>query len=367
MKLRTLLPLLSLLWAINAAAFTHGQLSETITWELTDSVLRITGSGPMPSFDTSSTVSIPWAAGQLPSCISRIEIGEGITEVGAFTFSSVRLPKAVKAVKDSEEEYRQTIPYCNLRSVSLPSTLKKIHRNAFTRLPITAIRLPEGLEEIGYGAFANTDLRGVKLPSTIKRLGNEAFAGCPSLQGVDMNSLHIGLPGGFLYDCEHLRMILHTQNLRGIKPSTFNATVFQQFPEEDLMEMFRSDGVENYLKTHLPDRKTYAGTDEQYQALRDGLIDEFYVKEAKNETFMFNVDTIVMDPYDSENGSTILHTTNSGDLLLQCTPEQYAQLRDDWENLRHKIRPTYFPSAGRVTLQFATVQIPPAKLIAAPI
>lgn len=86
-------------------------------------------------------------------------IREGTTEIGASFLSS----------------YRSYAYY--LKSVQLPSTLKRIGGGAFSSASqLTSITLPEGLEEIADRAFSGcTGIESLQLPSTLKVIGDRAF------------------------------------------------------------------------------------------------------------------------------------------------------------------------------------------------
>ncbi len=342
------------------AAPRSGKVNKNITWELTDSVLHIRGTGPMTSYTPTSFKQIPWLDDQVARGINAIVIEEGITEVGNYAFGFLSEIKETRTEADrySEAAKIPTVKYYKVRSLSLPSTLRKIGKNAFSKLPITSVRLPEGLKEIGFGAFSDTDLLSAILPAGLEKLGAEAFSGCDFMQAVDLNDAKIDLRAGAFFDCSKLRMILHPARVKSIQPSTFNATIFQQFTPEYLLSMFQTDGLENYIAANL--------ADDASEESRLAVIDQFYVNEAKNATVLFNLDDFSLSPYNPDHQQATLHSTNHGDFLLTLTPDQYSALE---KNLTpDTLRPTYHPADGRVHLQFITLTLPSsAPLIAAPI
>ena len=268
-----------------------GKLNNRIAWELKDSTLYVRGTGAMPSYTPTSLQSIPWTEEKMAGLLARVVIEEGITEIGNYAFGY--LGEVTNSIHAKNFDLNSTsIKYPNLRHVSLPSSLKRIGRNAFSKINIKAIDLPEGLVEIGFGAFSNTDLRAVTLPAGLKKLGGETFSGCPNLQAVDLNDAAIDLSAGLFFDCFKLRMILHTLRVKSIKPSTFNATIFAQFSPEELLDMFHTDGLENYLKINMEGQIPADATEETIANIRQMICDEFYVKEAKNATTMFNLDDL---------------------------------------------------------------------------
>ena len=66
----------------------------------------------------------------------------------------------------------------DLRTVVLPSTIKRIGHNAFLDCPyLTTIQLPEGLEYIGNCAFAGCGFQEVFVPASVSHIGYQAFDG----------------------------------------------------------------------------------------------------------------------------------------------------------------------------------------------
>lgn len=87
---------------------------------------------------------------------TKVVIPEGVTEIGEGAFSCSYMP-----------------------SVRLPSTLKKIEKQAFMYAHnLTKITLPDGLETIGDEAFSGCRFKkAIVLPASIKSIGKKAFYG----------------------------------------------------------------------------------------------------------------------------------------------------------------------------------------------
>lgn len=151
---------------ISVANAKPNQLTPTITWELLkDGTLMISGTGDMPDFELSTKDH--WRNKKFKKKIVRIIIGEGITSVGDYNFS-----------------FFSKLDYKNLVSISLPSTLRSIGREAFFGWPLSNITFPENLEIIGEGAFEFSQLKSIKLPENIS-IGKGAFYYCSSLSQVE--------------------------------------------------------------------------------------------------------------------------------------------------------------------------------------
>lgn len=352
-----------------------GRLSDSISWEITDSVLTVSGSGAMPSYAPAKLSGNPFQDERLAYGVHTIVIGEGVTEVGDFAFGSrgnvkgarVMRVGAAEAFSPLQSEYvcDGSPLYANVRSVVLPSTLKKVGQFAFTRVPITSVALPEGLEEIGYSAFANTGLRSLKLPQSLRRVGPEAFSTCLNLVAVDLNGLDLTLSNGCFFNCENLRMILHSGNVGGLSESTFRATSFESFREAELLAMLRSDGLENYLKANMPNRDTFAGTPEAYDARMARTVRAFYQNEATNAAVMFKLDDFRLLPYDEESGTCRVSSTNHGDMLIASDGATAALLRENWEQAVADMQPSYFTGNGSVRLQSVAFPLPDGRTLAA--
>ena len=104
-----------------------GNCGPNATWEISGSMLKISGEGAMYDYNTMAS---PWY--EQRSTIKTVFVGDGITEIGTNAFFEL----------------------VSLVGVSLPSSLKRIERMAFYRcrnLPV--IEIPSGVTYIGEQAF----------------------------------------------------------------------------------------------------------------------------------------------------------------------------------------------------------------------
>jgi hypothetical protein len=73
----------------------------------------------------------------------------------------------------------------NLKSISLPKSLKTIGNNAFASCEnLEVVNMSEGLESIKSDAFANCYLSSLEIPSTVKSIASSAFNGCYNLSSI---------------------------------------------------------------------------------------------------------------------------------------------------------------------------------------
>ena len=74
---------------------------------------------------------------------------------------------------------------CNLASVSLPPSVRKLAAYAFRyNYGLRSVELSEGLEEIGKECFAETALESILLPMSLRCIGEGAFYKCTMLSKV---------------------------------------------------------------------------------------------------------------------------------------------------------------------------------------
>lgn len=148
-----------------------------------------------------------------------ITFKEGTTDIADGFYSTINrenivgiiLPSTIRRIGKNAFS-----SFYNLESISLPEGLEEIGDEAFCGLQkITEIRLPEGMKSIGVSAFyACKGLKEIVIPSTMETIGKEAFAKCTSLTG------EITLPEGLksvgdyaFYDSNLYRIIIKTKKL----------------------------------------------------------------------------------------------------------------------------------------------------------
>ena len=138
---------------IKADAATSGT-SGSCTWTLDGTTLTIFGNGPMASYYTGSLLTTaPWG-----NEVTHVIIENGVTTVGQYAFFGCS----------------------KLQSVTIPSSVTKIDRQAFDRSGVSSVKLSEGLTTIYDGAFNSCEsLRSIVLPKSLTYIGDYAFQSCP--------------------------------------------------------------------------------------------------------------------------------------------------------------------------------------------
>jgi hypothetical protein len=148
----------------------------SLTWELKDGILTISGQGPMPNYDHVS--SGPWRKkvnGIRPD-ITSIIINEGVTNIGNNAFA---------------------YHYDNVVSVSIPGSVTNIGENAFRNCKsIISVIIPDGVINIDNYAFQDcSKLISIEIPDSVINIGGYAFNNCNGLLTVSLgkNVKYIGI------------------------------------------------------------------------------------------------------------------------------------------------------------------------------
>lgn len=165
---RVLLLLLSLALAATAVcagttayAAVSGVCGDDLTWEYSDHVLTISGSGEMADYSASGETA-PWS--DFKSVILSVVLENGVTGIGDFAFYKC----------------------ANLCSVEIPESISQIGKGAFSHCEsLGSVRIPFRVSRIVRSAFQGcASLSAVSLPGGLKSIGTNAFSGCEGFRNV---------------------------------------------------------------------------------------------------------------------------------------------------------------------------------------
>ena len=171
-----------------------------LTWVLTeDGVLNISGSGPIPTYNTTTNVA-PWYAYR--QNITSAVLSEGVTAVGYYAFYAC---------------YR-------LEQINVPQNVQYIGEGAF--YGCTALRdivLPDGLGSIGKRAFGDCkNLRSVNIPEGVTRIGDSTFYNCEQLRSVVIPGKVTTISYDTFYHCKSLESVVIREGVQIIGSDAFN-------------------------------------------------------------------------------------------------------------------------------------------------
>ena len=174
---------LAVVASINVVYAENGKCGDSLTWDLTNGVLTISGNGDM--YDFQSPYNTPWYSYR--NSITSAVITEGVTSIGKYAFynctdlTSVTIPNGVTSI-GIEAFY-----YCTgLTSITIPNGVKSIGKNAFSRCgSLASIEIPNSVTSMGSGAFFYCSvLTSITIPDGITSIKEYTFSGCSSLTYV---------------------------------------------------------------------------------------------------------------------------------------------------------------------------------------
>ncbi|MDE5981186.1 MAG: leucine-rich repeat domain-containing protein [Bacteroidaceae bacterium] len=174
--------------------------------------------------------------------IPAIRIPKSVRKIGSGAFLGCRSLSAISVapgnpIYDSRGDCNAIIETASARLLHgcsrtvIPNDTKEIADSAFYMvyyLPPHLV-IPEGVEVIGQDAFSDTKLNSVQLPSTLKRIKRDAFACCKQLYYVDMSRCSPQVGFFAFYGCETLNYV----NLPST-PGEIDETAFCKTPFEAL-------------------------------------------------------------------------------------------------------------------------------------
>lgn len=170
-----------------------GACGSGVSWTLTGDTLAITydGTGTGEMTDYGSSNDLPWNS--YLTSISTITVGEGVTKLGAQSFSmmvggtpiSVSLPSTLTTIGD----YAFAGSHA-LYSIVIPDSVTVIGEAAFSdciNLGTVSINAAgSALQVIHDHAFVNTKITSISLPDSLTTIGSLAFGGCDQLDTVSI-------------------------------------------------------------------------------------------------------------------------------------------------------------------------------------
>ena len=127
----------------------------SILWKIDNGLLSISGSGDIPDYDV---MTAPWHTYVLE--VVRVEIDNGITGIGNWTFNSFQ----------------------NLSSVSIPNTVTKIGEGAFYNcISLTTVTISTSVTTIGGEAFSECNVLSeiINTSPVPQIINNNVFEGIP--------------------------------------------------------------------------------------------------------------------------------------------------------------------------------------------
>ncbi|MDE6158915.1 MAG: leucine-rich repeat domain-containing protein, partial [Bacteroidaceae bacterium] len=175
------------------------------------------------------------------SSLPAIRIPKSVRKIGSGAFLNCRSLSAISVapgnpVYDSKDDCNAIIETASARLVQgcsctlIPGGTKEIADSAFYmvhNLPPHLV-IPEGVEVIGQYAFWKSKPNYVQLPSTLKRIKRDAFAYCDQLYYVDMSRCSPQIDTWAFSRCESLYFVNLSSTSGEIDECAFDKTPFEE-------------------------------------------------------------------------------------------------------------------------------------------
>lgn len=211
--------------SLSVSAATANGTDGDIGWSFDSNtgILVISGNGEMKDYD--KTQDTPWY--QFRSDVKIIEIEEGLTYIGNYSFAEFEKVHSIYIRKDVAEIGSHAFEGCvALEKVNIyGNTLDKIGMYAFAGCSaLTKIALPAEVSYIYDFAFANTGLVDVQLVN-VWLVGQGAFSDCANLERIIIpgNVRYFGKTGdeavGVFDGCSSLKKIIFCREVPTLVPN----------------------------------------------------------------------------------------------------------------------------------------------------
>ncbi len=135
----------------------------------------------------------------------------------------VTIPSEINGYKVIRVGERAFYNRNKVTSISLPSTITRIGKYAFSHVHLESIEVPEGVTIIEEHTFENCMyLTDVKLPSSLQEIGTSAFVLCSKLETISLPSGLKRIANATFSSCESLKSISIPNEVTEIETATFS-------------------------------------------------------------------------------------------------------------------------------------------------
>ena len=217
----------------------NGTCGANLTWDLTDGVLTISGSGDMTTWEWEE--EIPWYS--YHESITSVIIGDGVTSIGYLAFynctglTSVTIPNSVTVIGEIS-----FLACAGLTSIVIPASVTGIGLGAFAGcIGLTSVVvengntvydsrdncnaiietasntlvvgcqntiIPNSVTDIGQNAFTYcSSLTSIEIPNSVTVIGDVAFGACTGLTSIEIPASVTRIGGWAFYQCTGLTSV----------------------------------------------------------------------------------------------------------------------------------------------------------------
>ncbi len=186
--------------------------------------------------------------------------------------------KEIKVFNDElsfiEEYFMESYP--NVKSVSIPNTVVKIGRGAFSTLDgVKEITLPNSVTSVSEYAFSNMEkLEKVTLSPKITAVSANMFSHCPKLSAIKNTEKITVIDRNAFYGCKKLKSFKIPENVKKIYEGAFAATGITEIRIPVTAAFITDDGYDVFYKCKSLKKVVFTADGEQKKyTVKDGLFE----------------------------------------------------------------------------------------------
>ena len=165
---------------------------------------------------------------------------EMISNIQAFKYKNIVLCEGIEKIEDG-----CFLNFKNLKSISLPTTLKEISSRCFENSGLKEIVLPDDLEVVGIKAFNSCiDLKKVSFSKSLLEIKKEAFSNCFDLEEITLPGNLKNIGESCFYRCVSLKEVIVPNGVKELKKRVFYGC--RDLRKVKLFESIKSIGVSSF-------------------------------------------------------------------------------------------------------------------------
>lgn len=190
-------------------------------WEIDDQTktLTVTGTGGIKNYNRACPengcyTDAPWRA--YSSQIEIIDIGEGLTSIGAHAFEDMERYREVNLPSTMEVIGAESLRSENLKTINLPDSVTTIGSWAFEGSGLVEFNIPPQVTRLEFAVLGNTNLSNIVIPDWVEYIDPNAFA-------ASLEDDRIRTPLNTIYCPEALQEQCRVAaGYRGIEPTIYS-------------------------------------------------------------------------------------------------------------------------------------------------
>lgn len=128
--------------------------------------------------------------------------------------------------------------------------------------------------------------------------------------------------------------------------------------QQRVNETTRNDKIEKLKKSYLAiyEKESKEINEEkhklaeQYNNYREQAVSKYFAQKKKAAEISFSNKEFMLNPYDADNQTFLIHAENYGDILLPVSMEDAPSFKSNWYRIKQNVKPEFIPNGEDVTL-----------------